>query len=79
MMLACLFVAGAGVAVLAEAEWEPYEGAWILVISPNNCSFTLLICMELVLRRGHIPAQFPHDNTACVHGNELQLRITRLL
>lgn len=74
-----LFVGGAGVAVPGEAEWEPYEGFWILLISPSNCSFTLLICMELVLRRGHIPVQFPPNNTACVRGNELQLRITRLL
>lgn len=74
-----LCVRGAGVAVLGEAEWEPHEGSWSPRIRPNNCSFTLLICMELVLTGGHIPAQCPHDNTACVHGNELQLRITRLL
>lgn len=74
-----LLVGGAGVAVLGEAEGEPREGSWSLVISPSNCSVTLVICMELVLTRGHIPAQFAHDNTACVHGNELQLRITRLL
>lgn len=78
-MLACCLLVVQGVAVPGEAEWEPYEGFWILLISPNNCSFTLLICMELVLRRGHIPAQFPPNNTACVRGNELQLRITRLL
>lgn len=74
-----LLVGGAGVAVLGEAEGEPREGSWSHVISPSNCSVTLVICMELVLTRGHIPAQFAHDNTACVHGNELQLRITRLL
>lgn len=39
-----LFVRGAGVAVLGEAEWVPHEGSWSLVISPNNCSVRLLIC-----------------------------------
>lgn len=29
--------------------------------------------------RGHIPAQFAHDNTVTVHRNKLQLWITHLL
>lgn len=35
--------------------------------------------VNFLLTTGHVPVQFTHDNTACVHRNELQLRITRLL
>lgn len=53
--------------------------SWSLFIRPNNRSLTLSISPEWVLTTGHVPVQFTHDNTACLHRNELQLRITRLL